>query len=123
MNRRKGFAAVGFAGIVALAFLYASDDVRGQEKKLPGPQPWTLDEAIQQLSLYPRDAYLQYVALQLAQRENRTLEVTAQLQRVLGGNRPGGGGRGAGRSVQHLQWRVGGSGKPPAGYDAGRASR
>ena len=35
-------------------------------------------------------------------------------------------GRGAcraGRSVQHLQWRVGGSGKPPAGYDAGRASR
>ncbi len=93
MSHRRRFSAVGFAGIVSLAILYASDGVWGQEGKVPISRPWTLDEAVQQLSLYPRDAYLQYVALQLAQRENRTLEVTARLQRVLGRNRPRSGGR------------------------------
>jgi hypothetical protein len=93
MARRKTFAVVGFVGILTVTLLYGSADVWGQEKEASGPRPWTLDEAIQQLSLYPRDAYLQYVALQLAQRENRTLEVQAQLQRVLATNRPGGGGR------------------------------
>ena len=34
----------------------------------PGP-PWTVNEALGQLALYPRDAYLQYVALQLARRD------------------------------------------------------
>ena len=96
MSGRKRFAVVGFAGIVTLALLCGSGGVRGQEEKTPGPQPWTLDEAVEQLSLYPRDVYLQYVALQLAQRENRTPEVNAQLQRVLGRNRPGAGGRAAG---------------------------
>ncbi len=93
MSGRQRFAVVGFAGIVTLALLCGNGGVRGQEKKAPSPQPWTLDEAVEQLSLYPRDAYLQYVALQLAQRENRTPEVNAQLQRVLGRNRPGAGGR------------------------------
>ena len=36
---------------------------------------WTLDEAMAQLAVHPRDPYLQYVALQLARRENR-LEAT-----------------------------------------------
>lgn len=93
MVRRKKIAVVGFAGIVTLTLLYGGADVWGQEEKAPGPRPWTLDEAVQQLSLYPRDAYLQYVAMQLAQRQNRTLEVSAQLQRVLAPNGPGGRGR------------------------------
>ncbi|HZS09723.1 MAG TPA: hypothetical protein VFD58_33160 [Blastocatellia bacterium] len=39
---------------------------------------WTLDEALAQLRLHPTDAYLQYVALQLAQREKK-VEQTAEL--------------------------------------------
>ena len=39
--------------------------------------PWTLDEALQQSALYPHDAYLQYVALQLARRAG-----DQELQRV-----------------------------------------
>ena len=87
MVRRKTLAVVGLVGMVTVTLLCGSADVWGQEKKASGPRPWTLDEAIQQLNLYPRDAYLQYVALQLAQRENRTLEVSAQLQRVLASHR------------------------------------
>src|SRR5215813_3043448 len=49
------------------------------------PQAWTLEEALAQLRLYPHDAYLQYVALQLARRENRLdNEVAEQLRRISG---------------------------------------
>jgi hypothetical protein len=41
---------------------------RAAKGTMPG-SPWTLDEALQQSALYPHDAYLQYVALQLARRE------------------------------------------------------
>src|SRR5262249_37561815 len=44
--------------------------LHGQDKKAaPKAQlAWTLDEALAQLELHPRDPYLQYVALQLARR-------------------------------------------------------
>ena len=51
---------------------------------------FTLDEALQQLRLYPKDAYLQYVALQLARRENRVDKIARQVDGILGneeGNR------------------------------------
>jgi len=49
------------------------------------PQAWILEEALAQLRLYPHDAYLQYVALQLARRENRLdNEVAEQLRRISG---------------------------------------
>lgn len=44
-------------------------------------QTWTLEEALTQLRLHPQDAYLQYVALQLARRAGRLDEV---LQRITG---------------------------------------
>jgi hypothetical protein len=51
----------------------------------PSPRrPWTLEEALDELSLNPTDAYLQYVALQLAGRENRVQEVTARVQSLRG---------------------------------------
>src|SRR5438067_8481981 len=53
--------------------------IHAQEKAAPQIQPaWTLDEALAQLQLYPQDAYLQYVALQLARRENRIEEAIDQ---------------------------------------------
>lgn len=42
-------------------------------------QAWTLGEALAQLKLYPDDAYLQYVALQLARRQNRLEEIAGQI--------------------------------------------
>ena len=46
------------------------------------PARWSLDEAIAQLRMYPRDTYLQYVALQLATGEGRTGEVVNELNRL-----------------------------------------
>ncbi|MCY2989735.1 MAG: DUF1559 domain-containing protein [Planctomycetota bacterium] len=40
-----------------------------------GPNAWTLDEALEQVRLHPRDIFLQYVALQLARRENRLEQI------------------------------------------------
>ncbi|HVG33066.1 MAG TPA: hypothetical protein VM911_08300 [Pyrinomonadaceae bacterium] len=42
-------------------------------------QAWTLGEVLAQLKLYPDDAYLQYVALQLARRQNRLEEIAGQI--------------------------------------------
>ena len=59
--------------------------IHAQEKAAPQAQPaWTLDEAMGQLHLYPQDAYLQYVVLQLARRENRLEEVTDYIERLTG---------------------------------------
>ncbi|NUQ61830.1 MAG: DUF1559 domain-containing protein [Pirellulales bacterium] len=93
MTLRDGLAAAGFVGIVALASLGAASEVRGQPSKSPDKQPWTLSEAIEQLSLYPRDVYLQYVALQLSKRDRPTPEQEAQLRQALGRDRRWGGER------------------------------
>src|SRR5262245_53488076 len=42
-----------------------------------------LDEALAQLAVYPRDPYLQYVALQLARRENRVEAVSQQVALIV----------------------------------------
>jgi hypothetical protein len=84
-----------FVSLPGLAFLH------GQDKPPPGkpqepaktdkksPQAWTLDEAMEQLRLYPNDAYLQYVALQLGRREKKVDAVGDEIARLTG--RAGGG--------------------------------
>jgi hypothetical protein len=61
--------------LVACALLNGQDTAAASEPrdKPPGRtgRGWTPDEAMAQLHLYPRDSYLQYVALQLARREGR----------------------------------------------------
>ncbi|MCA9261778.1 MAG: DUF1349 domain-containing protein, partial [Planctomycetales bacterium] len=47
------------------------------------PLAWTRDEAIHQLKLYPRDPYLQYVAMQLALREGRVPETDGFLRGMM----------------------------------------
>ncbi|HEX8141645.1 MAG TPA: hypothetical protein VF553_03560 [Pyrinomonadaceae bacterium] len=46
-------------------------------------QAWTLEEALAQLQLYPDDAYLQYVALQLARRQNRLAEIAGRIESLI----------------------------------------
>ncbi len=59
----------------------------GQAQNRTSPQAWTLEEALAQLRLYPQDAYLQYVALQLARRGNRLAEVAGQIEQIIGNER------------------------------------
>jgi hypothetical protein len=67
--------------------------VIGQEKESPKGSEnktakvstgWTLDEAMAHLDLYPRDVYVQYVALQLAARENKLDAISPQIEQIIG---------------------------------------
>jgi hypothetical protein len=46
-------------------------------------QAWTLDESLAALALQPRDAYLQYVVLQLARRAGRFDEIEPRVRRLV----------------------------------------
>src|SRR5947208_6346066 len=80
--------------VVAALFVTLADEepLAGQEKKslksrlkkaFRGQHAWTVDEAMAQLRLYPKDAYLQYVALQLAHREQRGDEIATQIEQLV----------------------------------------
>ncbi len=77
--------AVYFMG----ALLPEDSRVRGNVAK-PAPKKnasrgWTREEALAQLALHPTDSYLQFVALQLARRENKLEETAAKIQELRGG--------------------------------------
>ena len=68
---------------ITLAGTHDQQSVRGQEKTPNTPRSaWTLDEAMAQLRLYPKDPFLQYVALQLARRENSVNDVVSQIEQL-----------------------------------------
>ncbi len=67
--------------LITIAFLFQSTSFAQPLAKAA----WKLDEALAQLELYPQDSYLQYVALQLARRENRTDEIAAKLEKTIFG--------------------------------------
>jgi hypothetical protein len=74
--------------IVLLALLMTGTPARalsqGQQGTAPrSQQAWTLDEALAQLQIYPDDAYLQYVALQLALRQNRFEEIAGRIESMI----------------------------------------
>lgn len=74
--------ALAIAGGVALpGRTSAADDPAGARRNAA----FTLDEALAQLRLYPKDPYLQYVALQLARRTNRMDEIAGEIG-ILRGN-------------------------------------
>jgi hypothetical protein len=74
MKRRLSPWHVRMALLVALGGLPGLAIVHGQRPDAPPTrtaQKWTVDDALAQLAVYPRDPYLQYVAMQVARRENR----------------------------------------------------
>ena len=80
---------VGFAVLAVLACLpvlaFAPDSPRAApEESLPAKSKhaWKLDEASEQLQIYPHDPYLQYVVLQLARRENRLEAFARDVARI-----------------------------------------
>jgi hypothetical protein len=85
--RRLALAAL-LGGLCCLAVAHgrpAADDKTTRDDKRPtrAKFAWTCDEALKQLELYPRDAYLQYVAMQTARRENRTRAAGEQVERFV----------------------------------------
>lgn len=86
MNPRLKAAACCLAS--ALLFLPAvitsRSGAQGRDAVLTR-QAWTLDEAVAALSLQPRDAYLQYVVLQLARRAGRFDEIEPRVRGLVGG--------------------------------------
>jgi hypothetical protein len=73
------------AALVGLAL--ASPNHQGlaaQEKPALKGRGWTYEEAVQQLRFSPRDAYLQYVVMQLGRRENRAAQMTMDFDRIMG---------------------------------------
>jgi len=71
--------ALLFAGVIAPLPVGADDPAEDKSDAV-----FYLDEVLQQLRLYPKDAYLQYVALQLARRENRVDEIAGQIGMLRG---------------------------------------
>ena len=78
--------------VVLLVFIVptvalAEDMAAGRPAPAKTRQAWSLDEATARLRLAPDDAYLQYVALQLARNEEKLDETTRVLQRLRGRQR------------------------------------
>ncbi|HVG18403.1 MAG TPA: hypothetical protein VNI02_05070, partial [Blastocatellia bacterium] len=86
MNRRLQHAIAWMTLAVTLAACAGLSPCQAQPKShVKSQQAWTLDDALSQLSLYPRDTYLQYVALQLANRQNRLAEIADQISALRDG--------------------------------------
>ncbi len=84
----KGRAQLVLGWVALVAVLVCSTGPAAVTSSAQAPpqrtsQAWTLNEALAQLTLYPRDAYLQYVALQLARRAGRFVEVYQRIQAML----------------------------------------
>lgn len=79
MNPRMKAAACCLAALILLPALIPTRS-GAQNREAVTRQAWTLDEALAALALQPRDAYLQYVALQLARRAGLFDEVEPRVR-------------------------------------------
>lgn len=82
MNPRLKVAACCLASALLLLPLLFAPRGGAQNREALTRQAWTLDEAVAALALQPRDAYLQYVVLQLARRAGRFDEIEPRVRRL-----------------------------------------
>jgi hypothetical protein len=75
---RSALVVVLLAG-PGLVFLHGQDKKPAAKTQLA----WTLDEAMEQLELHPRDPYLQYVAMQLARRKKDVNEIGNRVEAIV----------------------------------------
>jgi hypothetical protein len=80
MNPRLKAALCCLVSFVLLVVAFAPPRGGAQGREAFTRQAWTLDEAVAALALQPRDAYLQYVVLQLARREGRFDELEPRVR-------------------------------------------
>ena len=74
MSRTLGFV------VATLAVCLVPLPIHGQDP--PKKPAWDLDDVLAQLGHYPKDVYLQYVAMMLGLREGRDREVAERLERL-----------------------------------------
>src|SRR5215213_5959752 len=77
--RLKAAACCLASALLLLPVLFTSRS-GAQNREALTRQAWTLDEAVAALALQPRDAYLQYVVLQLARRAGRFNEIETRVR-------------------------------------------
>lgn len=81
---RVRFALLAMLGVLPV-FAFAPQAPRAataDKSPAPSKHAWTREEALAQLKLYPHDPYLQYVALQLARREDRLERTVTDVERI-----------------------------------------
>ncbi|MFL6334198.1 MAG: hypothetical protein ACJ754_12865 [Pyrinomonadaceae bacterium] len=83
MNPRLKAAACCLASALLLLAVLVPSRSGAQNREAVTRQAWTLDEAVAALALQPRDAYLQYVVLQLARRAGRFDEVESRVSALV----------------------------------------
>lgn len=77
------------AGGWSSAMLAQESDRAGNGAEVePNSAGWTREEAMAQLRMYPQDAYLQYVAMQLAHREGTAAAAGEEIGRITGATEP-----------------------------------
>ncbi len=84
MKPRVKAAACCLASVLLFLPVFVPFRSGAQNREAVTRQAWTLDEAIAALALQPRDAYLQYVVLQLARRAGRFDEIEPRVRRLAG---------------------------------------
>ena len=84
MMTRLSSALASTAVLAVLSSLMEVPAARDKNPVATKPsRDWTLDEALSQLQLNPRDPYLQYVVLQLARRANKLDKVAPEVAQIL----------------------------------------
>jgi hypothetical protein len=79
------FTSLLVGGALVILFCAGPQATPADDKKdaaAKSSQAWTLTEALAQLRLHSRDPYMQYVALQLAKRENKAAETAAEIEKL-----------------------------------------
>jgi hypothetical protein len=79
---------VTLAGLPCLALVHGvAQEPGGRKARADQParskHAWTYQEAMAQLAVHPRDPYLQYVAMQVAKRDNRTQAAGEEVARIV----------------------------------------
>ncbi|HZY83445.1 MAG TPA: hypothetical protein VFE78_01330, partial [Gemmataceae bacterium] len=87
MSPRNWFHVAALLAVVGVSLLANRPAPAEVKPARQTKRAWTLQEARAELSLYPRDPYLQYVVLQLARRENKQEEVAQEIEELLGAGR------------------------------------
>jgi hypothetical protein len=70
------------AAAVVLPLLYAEDKAPAKKPPARSEQAWKVDEALAHLKMFPNDSYVQYVTLQLANREGK-IDIAQQAESII----------------------------------------
>ncbi len=80
LNHSTGRTTILAMFTLASLLVPSTDSLQAQD---PQPSEWSIDEALEQLQLYPRDPYLQFAVLQMARGTDRFEQVSRQVENIV----------------------------------------